>query len=320
MVFTQQDMDKLVFERSYKYLDQPVIVTSGGSITPIFLNGENVIGDRASEYLNYKMDPVGMYEWVQEQLKSSTDFKQVIKFVVSNIDSNGIDMISGGRTRDWPFSAALAFELGLPALFLYKPEDGSNPILISPDGKTITSPKTLKGKNVFHIVDLVTTASSIINSSGGWINQIRNLDGNIKQIYSIIDRNQGAESNIAKLDASLQSAVQINSEWLKKYDSKHLEIVATYLENPVLWSINYLMKNGIGCLMPYLNPITSQAKKDNRVLKFVALNYDKLRVCGILEHIIDNSGSFRAVVDVERGINAGENFKIALANYQNYLL
>ncbi|MFC2137931.1 hypothetical protein ACFLTE_07135 [Bacteroidota bacterium] len=260
------------------------------------------------------MNPIEMFNWTKKQLGESSDFRKVMDYVKDQVNLSGIDFISGGRTRDWPFSAALSILSKKDALFLYKPEDGSNPLVREVNGN-VYSPKTLDKANVFHIVDLVTTASSVTNS-GGWVDQIRTLGGKIEQVYAIIDRNQGATQTLINKGAELQSAVQINPEWLKKYDPKNEEIVTEYLKDPQAWSINYLCENGIDCITPYLNPESPQAIKDNRLLKFVSMNNKRLANSGLLEKIIKKGDNFSAVEDKERGVNEGDDFYTALEKYE----
>lgn len=284
MELKQNYMNKLVRENCYNFLDSPVIVTSGESITPFFLNGERVIGKNANDYKKFEMDPQGMYKWVTNQLKESEEFRTVMEYVEDNTHLSEIDFISGGRTRDWPFSAALAQMVGADALFLYKPQDNSNQIVQTFDGK-VYSPQNLSGKNIFHIVDLVTTASSIVNK-GGWIDQIQTLGGNIEEVYSIIDRNQGAEGILRKKGVELESAVKINESWLDEYDREHKNEVLGYLRNPQGWSIDYLLENGLDCILPHLDSSSNQAKKDQRILKFFEINREALEESGLLPNIL----------------------------------
>jgi len=310
-------VENLVYKNCYKFLETPVIVTSGESITPFFLSGENVIGSRASEYRAHEMNPVAMYNWVKEQLVSSPDFKKAMNYVKEQVDLSDVDFISGGRTRDWPFAAALSILTQKDTLFLYKPEDGVEPMILGTNGDIYVT-KFLKDVIVFHIVDLVTTASSIVNS-GGWINQIRQLGANINQVYSMIDRNQGATQILGERGVALNSAVQIDSNWLDEHDHKNTYTITKYLEDPREWSMDYLSTYGLDCILPYLNPNTPQAKKDNRLLKFIAANEKKLEQRGLLDLLYSHgrTDSFRAVADSERGVEWGETFETAIVKYMN---
>ena len=118
MINDKQYIDKLVFDRCYKFLERPVILTSGEALTPFFLNGENLIGENAKNYSKFEMDPRGMMRFVRGELENSEDFRNTIKYVMENSNLRGIEYISGGRTRDWPFSAALAIMANKKALFL----------------------------------------------------------------------------------------------------------------------------------------------------------------------------------------------------------
>ncbi len=315
-MITKDAIEELVYKRSYKFLDKPVILTSGEALTPFFLNGENLIGDNAKNYSKFEMDPIGMMRFVRGELENSQDFRNTIEYVIENSNLRGIEYISGGRTRDWPFSAALAIMANKKALFLYKPQDNHTPIVLDPKlENSIGYPQNLKGAKVFHIVDLVTSASSV-TTEGGWLDQIRLLNGNINRVYAAIDRNQGATTKLKEREVKLESAVQINKDWLKTYDPEHTEVVQAYLKDTQKWSINYLLQNGIGCLMPYLDAQTSQAKKDNRILKFIKENNVALRETKLLEEIIRCSSEFRANQDEKKGLTGGESLIKALSRYK----
>lgn len=310
---------KIVAKRCYNFLEgDQVIVTKGDSITPFFLHGENAIGENANLYKKHQMNPQGMSNWIKQELKASQEFNKIMNIIKNKFDFSNIDMISGGRTRDWPFSGALAHLLNLPALYIYKPEDGTYPLVINPNNETYT-PKSLEGINLFQIVDLVTSASSIAND-GGWIDQSRDLKGTFEKVYALIDRNQGAKEILRDRGVQLYSGVTIDEEFLDEHDSKNKNTVLEYLKNPREYSIKTLYKDGIDCLMPYLNPNTEKAKKDNRLIKFVTINYDELKSTGLLEKIINCSDDFRAVKDDKRDVIGGERFEECLEKYRSNLI
>lgn len=316
MKTVKQNIEELVFKNCYKFLKAPVIVTSGESITPFFLNGENMIGPNAKRYSEFEMDPRGMMRFVRGELETCDEFKQTMNYIVKNNNFSDVEYISGGRTRDWPFSAALAAMTNKKALFLYKPQDNQKPMILHPKHEnSVAYCENLEGAKVFHIVDLVTTASSIADTNG-WLDQIRLLNGNINEVYSVIDRNQGATEILKSREVKLKSAVQINESWLKQYDPQNLETVQSYLENPQNWSIEYLLQNGISCLTPYLDANTAQAKKDNRILKFIYSNTGELTQTGLLEQILDSSVNYRANKDEKKGLDGTENLTLAISRYK----
>ena len=96
---------KQIFQESYSFLGNPVIVTSGEAITPFFLNGERVIPNwdkRGSELTDY--NPLEMARFVYKALQDK-EFYNLISSVEIPKETT---LISGGQTRDWPFAAALA--------------------------------------------------------------------------------------------------------------------------------------------------------------------------------------------------------------------
>lgn len=308
-------LDGIVRENCYNFLEKPVIVTAGDSITPFFLNGENVIGSEASGYKKFEMDPIGMTNWIEEQLEKSGEFEYLMSLIARDVKDKDIDLVSGGRTRDWPFAAALSLYLGKPTLFLYKPEDGMNPQILGKDREILTSPKSLEGANVYHIVDLVTTASSIANPNG-WIDQIRRLGGSISDVFSIIDRNQGAREVLGRQGVNLESAVKIDSGWLNEQDPENVETVTSYLENPVKWSMEYLRANDFECLMPYIDSENPMSKKDNRLAKFVGQNEMSLREYGLFGRILSLTARMGVNSDSARGIKEGTPFAVAIEKYR----
>lgn len=310
MIKNDVSLDELVARRCYNFLSQPVIVTSGESITPFFLNGEKLLGDRADEYKKFEMDPWRMFEWVEDILTENCEFRHIIENVANDMDLSDVNMISGGRTRDWPFASALSIVTRKPTLFLYKPEDNMEPVFYN--GKTMSMAFNLSTSKVFHIVDLVTTASSIIGSRG-WTDQIRARGGNIDRVYAMIDRNQGAKDKLGEYGVELFSGVRIDGEWLERFDSKNVNTVLEYLRDPQGWSMSYLESNGIDCLMPYLDSTFSQSQKDNRLLKFLSRNSNVLEERGLMDQILESSINYRP--KPEEVLRGDENLIEAMRKY-----
>ncbi len=307
-----------VRDHCYRFLDRPVIITAGDVMTPFFINGEKLLGNHANDYKKYEMNPIGMSNWIKGIMNSKNEiFFNSMSDVKNALDLNDVDIISGGRTRDWPFAIGLAELTDKPVMFLYKPQDSSNPIVITPDGDTY-SPRNIKGKKVLHIVDLVTKASSIVGK-GGWLDQIQELDGYIDNVYAVIDRNQGASQVLAQKGVRLQTGVRIDNDWLLRHDSEHADEVAKYLADEKGWTLEYLSQNGIGSLIPYLDSSQSPAKKDNRLLKFLHANNDDLRERGLVSQILDNTDIYKPVSDPSIGLEGNESLSVALQKYQSSL-
>jgi len=300
--------DRAVFENCYKFLEKPVIVTSGESITPMFFNGENFMQD-GDGYKNFEMNPVEMMTYANQKYHDSEVFKKIIDISVEYMQQFNFDIISGGRTRDWPFSAMIAKQLGLPFLALMKDIDFKkgfkNQLINTFDGRLIDVFNVVDS-NVGHAVDLVTSASSVVKDKYGWIDQVREMGGNIEHIYAFIDRNQKAEENIAKLGAQLHSLVRIDNDWLDKYDSEHKEIISSYLKDPEGWSMRYMVENGIQFLAQYLD---GSWTKDDRLIKLMRHNKERLKDDNLTGKIISlanakgyktHNGKFEG--DLERAI------------------
>lgn len=183
--------------------NQPFWYTSG-KIGPYFINTHFVYGseNEAKEFLSYidnclesKMDlPQKIFEKILKQYEENNIYRDVINtmktYIENNIDINQVDYISGGERRDWFFSNILAYLLKKPHITIYK----DLTTVVSPYDFSQTDRLTdLADKNVLHITDLVTVASSFLRA---WIPAIRNLGGNLVWTCYVVDRKQGGTEKI----------------------------------------------------------------------------------------------------------------------------
>ncbi len=183
--------------------NEPFWYTSG-NIGPYFINTHFVYGseEEAKVFLSYideclssKMDlPQKIFDKVLNQYNQNSIYKDVIDnmkdYIEANINVNQIDYISGGERRDWFFSNILDYLLQKPHITVYK----DLTTVVSPyNFETTEKIDDLTGKNVLHITDLVTVASSFLRA---WIPAIRNLGGNLKWTCYVVDRKQGGTEKI----------------------------------------------------------------------------------------------------------------------------
>ena len=183
--------------------DKPFWYTSG-KIGPYFINTHFVYGseEEAVDFLSYideclaeqRSLPEKIFKRILKQYEENSIYKDVIDsmkdYIENHININEVDYISGGERRDWFFSNILAYLFKKPHITIYK--DLST--FVSPYDFTSSEPITdLSGKNVLHITDLVTVASSFIRA---WIPAIRNLNGNLKWTCYVVDRKQGGTEKI----------------------------------------------------------------------------------------------------------------------------
>ena len=116
----------------------------------------------------------------------------MVNAITSKVNIEEIDYISGGERRDWYFSNMIAYLLKKPHITVFKDLE----TFVSPyDFSSSEKITNIEGKNVLHVTDLVTIASSYIRS---WIPAIKNLNGNLLWTCYVVDRKQGGTEIIEK--------------------------------------------------------------------------------------------------------------------------
>jgi len=109
-----------------------------------------------------------------------------------------IDVISGGESRDWPFSFPVAEKLGVATLMIYK------------DGKMLGA--DVNDKRVVHIADLNNEGSSPRDK---WVPVIKNAGGTINDIIFLVDRLEDGVEEMKKLGLNSYAVVPLNEEaWI----------------------------------------------------------------------------------------------------------
>ena len=203
--------------------NKPFWYTSG-KIGPYFINTHFVYGSEkeATELLSYideclkdkKTLPKNIFNKVLKQYNENSIYQNVIncmvEFIKNNINIEEIDYISGGERRDWFFSNIIAYILNKPHISIYKDlsVNISNSDFSENDVKT-----DLSGKNVLHIADLITVASSYIRA---WIPAIKNLNANMKWSLSVVNRMQGGKEKIESENIKSFSLVNVDEELFEK--------------------------------------------------------------------------------------------------------
>ena len=225
--------------------NQPFWYTSG-KIGPYFINTHFVYGseDEAKEFLSYidnclenKMDlPQKIFIKILNQYNNNEIYKNVIntmkEYIETHIDINKIDYISGGERRDWFFSNIIAYLLKKPHITIYKDLQ----TVVSPyNFESTTSISDLSGKNVLHITDLVTVASSFLRA---WIPAIRNLGGNLLWTCYVVDRKQGGTEKIEAEGIKVLPLVNVDTSLFKHafnsntINESQLDMLNKFFENP----------------------------------------------------------------------------------------
>ena len=225
--------------------NKPFWYTSG-KIGPYFINTHFVYGSEkeASDFLAYidecladKMSlPEKIFKKVLAQYNQNEIYYNVInhmkEVIEKSIDLSTVDYISGGERRDWFFSNIISFLLKKPHLTIYK--DLS--IVCSNSDFTSTQPITdINGKNVLHIADLVTVASSYIRA---WIPALKSINGIMKYSCVVVDRMQGGREKIEAEGVKFYSLINVDNSLFEMAYNKgiinknQLEMLKGFFKNP----------------------------------------------------------------------------------------
>jgi len=223
--------------------DKPFWYTSG-TIGPYYINTHFLYGSegKANDLLdivdNTRSDilkcPLTVKEHTIKNYCSDPIYSGLIdemcRYVSANIGLERIDCISGGERRDWFFSLNLAEKLGKPHLVIYKDLTS----VIIEDG-SVTVPESLEGKNILHVADLITEASSYKRI---WIPAVRKLGGEIRWSLVVVDRMQGGAELLSGEGIESHAMISIEKGLFDKalsmglIDERQHRMVLDYIENP----------------------------------------------------------------------------------------
>lgn len=202
--------------------NKPFWYTSG-KIGPYFINTHFVYGNEKDavellsfidESLSNQMTlPKKVFEKVLEQYNKNSIYKDVINhlksYIEENIDVSNIDYISGGERRDWFFSNIIAYLLKKPHISIYK---DLSTVVSSYNFEKTEVISNLKDKNVLHIADLITVASSYIRA---WIPAIKNLGATMCWSCTVVDRMQGGKDKLEAQGVKSFSLVNVDTSLFK---------------------------------------------------------------------------------------------------------
>ena len=225
--------------------NKPFWYTSG-KIGPYFINAQYVYGsekeaDELLEFINKELYnknelPKNVFKQVLNQYNNNKIYKdsidEMLKCVKDNIDIKEIDYISGGERRDWFFSNIIAYLLKKPHLTIYK---DSNIYESNHDFSKTEKIDKLENKNVLHVADIITVASSYVNR---WIPSIQKLGSNIKWSLSVIDRMQGGAELLKENGVKSLSIAKVDSSLFAKaldlgiIGNKQFEMLSKFIKNP----------------------------------------------------------------------------------------
>lgn len=245
-----EELVSLLFEtKAFKVADEnkPFWYTSG-KLGPYFINVDYLYGSKEdSESLLHIIDdlllneektniPSILFEYVYKHYEENKIFKttidKLIEYIDKNVDIDRIDYISGGERRDWFFSILVAHLLGKPHITIYK---DLTTVVSTCDFEETTLVDKLQDKNVFHVTDLLNTASSFERA---WVPAIINLGSTMQWAIYPVDRNQGGYKCLENLQVAPLSLITLNEDLFELAFNKGIisenqkNILNKYFEDP----------------------------------------------------------------------------------------
>jgi orotate phosphoribosyltransferase len=234
--------------------DKPFWYTSG-TIGPYYINTHFLYGseEKANELLkvidgvkgSFLECPKKVLKLTRKNYDEDVIYKRVIddmcSFIKCNIDLNEVDCISGGERRDWFFSLLAAEMLLKPHITIYK----DLTTVISENGHTRRI-KDLNGKNVLHIADLITEASSYERA---WIPAVKNLGGEIRWSVVVVDRNQGGRELLEANGIRSLAMIHIGNELFDRaiemgfVNKRQHDMLLDFVKDPRKSMRSFLTKN-----------------------------------------------------------------------------
>lgn len=249
-------MSYLFTTKAIKFCDEnkPFWYTSG-KIGPYFINTHFVYGSQedATNFLSFideslsdKMTlPKKVFEKTLEQYNKNEIYHNVIEamksYILSNINLDEVDYISGGERRDWFFSNIIAYLLNKPHITIYK---DLSTVVSNSNFENTSKIENINNKKVLHIADLVTVASSYVRA---WIPAIKQLGGNICWSCVVVDRMQGGKEVLEKENVKSFSLVQVDNTLFKTafengfINEKQLEMLEQFFKSPDETMRNFLI-------------------------------------------------------------------------------
>lgn len=216
---------------------------TSGTVGPYYINTHYLYGgpEKAEEMLSFINDekensdrfvPV-LYERCRSMYDNNQMYRTVIDGLVAQVRSKlpVINMVSGGERRDWFFSVAVADQLDLPHLYIYKEGE----VCLWNKGATLNETSEVAGRQLVHVADLITEASSYSNH---WVPKVRECGGCITYAVNVVDRAQGGADALKALGVQSESLLQVDEELfaglLKKgfIDVDQHKILVAYYRNP----------------------------------------------------------------------------------------
>ena len=185
----------------------------------------------------YTSGKIGPYFLESLEITSNGDaYRQarddMCRYIAEFLGFNSFEFISGGETKDWDFSNAVASELGYGHIKLYKNRE--------PKGAKF------RGETVLHIADINNKGSSVRDY---WVPQIRDGGGIIDDILFFVDRMEEGVEEMEKLTINRHALIELNRDvWQFLFDNsvikkENYNALNMYQENREKWGIDTLRRN-----------------------------------------------------------------------------
>lgn len=245
-----EELVNLLFKTSaFKVADSehPFWYTSG-KLGPYFINVDYLYGSAEdSKNLLSKIDswleseskeeiPYLLYDEIMKHYDENEIFRttidKMVEYIKNNIEIDLIDYISGGERRDWYFSVPIAVILGKPHITIYK---DLTTVASTSDFEESTIIDSVAGKRMFHVADILNTASSFEKA---WVPAINKMGSKINWAFYVVDRNQNGEKNLKEMDVKPYSLITIGEDLFKLalnkgiINSSQYNVLLKYFDDP----------------------------------------------------------------------------------------
>ncbi len=165
-------------------------------------------GKKSQYYINLRILP------------SHPDVFDFISASIAQIVSQlGVDVIAGAEPNGVPLASGVALKTHLPAIFVKR---APRRFISGPMPNLIVG-KLVKGQKVVLVTDLITNGYI----KGKIIDEIKKAGGVVENIIAIIDKEEGAEENLAEQGIKLQSLIKV-SELIEHMKANSLVDEETY--------------------------------------------------------------------------------------------
>ena len=157
-------------------------------------------------------------------------FSTVMDVFVDEIKKLKPDVVAGAETAGIPIAAAIAVKGKIPMVYVRKRPKGYGTM-------SFIEGVLEKGQKTVLIDDMITDGKSKIR----FIEGIRKEGAVCKDVFVILDREQGGTEGLATVDAKLHSLITLKEllEYMKKnglVDEDNYKITVNYLSNPEQWN------------------------------------------------------------------------------------